>query len=87
MMFSIIRGFVDIDCNSLFSVIDCKSVQMRGHILRLYKEHCYCCLKGNHYVLYVFIFMRINDDGDDGDLCAFSKHIMVRYPILNLVCN
>jgi len=31
MSFSVIRGFVDIDCNSLFNVIDCKSVHTRGH--------------------------------------------------------
>ena len=36
----LIRGFVDIDCNSLFHVIDCVSVHTRGHNLRLYKEHC-----------------------------------------------
>ena len=40
MMFSIIWGFVDIDCNSLFQVINCESVHTRGHNLRLYKEHC-----------------------------------------------
>jgi len=40
MMFSIIRGFVDIDCNSLFNVIDCESVHTRGHNLRLCKQHC-----------------------------------------------
>jgi len=40
VMFSIIRGFVDIDCNSLFRVIDCESVHTRGHNLRLCKEHC-----------------------------------------------
>ena len=37
MTFSIIRGFVDIDCNGLFRVIDCESVHTRGHNLRLYK--------------------------------------------------
>jgi len=39
-MFSIIRGFVDIECNSLFHVIDCESVRTSGHNVRLYKEHC-----------------------------------------------
>jgi len=39
MMFSIIRGFVDIDCNSLFCVIEYESVHTRGYNLRLYKEH------------------------------------------------
>jgi len=37
VMFSIIRGFVDTDCNSLFRVIDCESVHRRGHNLTLYK--------------------------------------------------
>jgi len=37
MMFSIIRGFVDIDCNRLFHVIDCESIHTRGHNLTLYK--------------------------------------------------
>jgi len=40
MMSSIIRGFVVIDCNSLFNVTDCESVHTRCHNLRLYKEHC-----------------------------------------------
>ena len=40
MTFSIIRGFIDIDCNSLFRVIDCESVHTLGHNLRLYNEHC-----------------------------------------------
>ena len=31
MMFSIIRGFVDINCNGLFHVINCESVHTRGH--------------------------------------------------------
>ena len=35
VMFSIIRGFVDIDCNSLFRVIDCESVHTHGHNLTL----------------------------------------------------
>ena len=34
MMISINRGFVDIDCNSLFHVIDCQSVHTRGHNLK-----------------------------------------------------
>ena len=40
MVFSVIRGFVDIDCNSVFHVIDCESVHTRGHNLRLCKQHC-----------------------------------------------
>jgi len=40
MTLSIIRGFVDIDCNSLLYVIDCESVHTRGHNLRLYQEQC-----------------------------------------------
>ena len=38
---SIIRGFVDTDCNSVFSVTDCERVHTRGHNLSLYKQHCY----------------------------------------------
>jgi len=41
MTFSTIPGFVDIDCYSLFSVIDCKSVHTRGlRNLRLYRQQC-----------------------------------------------
>ena len=54
-MFSIIRGFVDIDCNSLFHVIDCESVHTRGHNLRLYKEQC-----NVHCRLNAFICRNIN---------------------------
>jgi len=36
VMFSIIRGFLDIDCNSLFHVIDREPVRTHGHNLRLY---------------------------------------------------
>ena len=50
MMFSIIWGFVDIDCNSLFNVIDCESVHTRGHNLRLYKEHCNVNCRLNAFV-------------------------------------
>ena len=44
MTFSIIRGFVDIDCNSLFRVIDCESVHTRSHNLRLYKATFVSCM-------------------------------------------
>jgi len=44
MTFSIIRGFVDIDCNGLFRVIDCESVHTRGHKLRLYKATYVSCM-------------------------------------------
>ena len=35
-----IPGFVDIDCNSLFNVIDSESVHTCGHNLTLCQEHC-----------------------------------------------
>lgn len=35
-----IRGFVDIDLDSVFTVIDCKTSYTRGHNLRLFKDHC-----------------------------------------------
>ena len=44
------RGFVDIDCNSLFHVIDCESVHTRGLNLRLYKEHCNVNCRLNAFV-------------------------------------
>jgi len=50
MMFSIVRGFVDIDCNSLFRVIDCESFHTRGNNLRLYKEHCNVNCRLNAFV-------------------------------------
>jgi len=50
MMFSIIRAFVDIDCNSLFHVIDCECIHARGHNLRLYKEHCNISCRLNAFV-------------------------------------
>ena len=49
-MFSIIRGFVDTDCNSLFRVTDTDSVHIRGHNLRLYKEHCNVNRRMNAFV-------------------------------------
>ena len=30
MMFSITRGFVGMDCNCIFNVIDCESIHTRG---------------------------------------------------------
>ena len=33
MMFSITRGFVGMDCNSIFNVIDCESIHTRGRNL------------------------------------------------------
>ena len=50
MMFSIIRSFVDIDCNSLFHAIDCESVHTRGRNLRLYKQHCSVNCRLNAFV-------------------------------------
>ena len=50
MTSSIIQSFVDIDCNSLFSVIDCESVHTRGHNLRLYKQHCNVNCRLNAFV-------------------------------------
>jgi len=50
MMFSIIWGFVDIDCNSLFHVINCESVHTRSRNLRLYKEHCNVNCRLNAFV-------------------------------------
>ena len=50
MMFSIIRGFVDIDSNSLFHVTDCEPVHTRGHNLRLHNEHCNVNCRLNAFV-------------------------------------
>jgi len=49
-MFSIIWSFVDIDCSSLFRVIDCEFVHIRGHNLRLYKEQCNVNCRLNAFV-------------------------------------
>ena len=59
MTFSIIRDFVDIDCNSLFRVIDCESVHTRGHNLRLYKATFVSCM---------FLFLCEKNDDDDDDI-------------------
>jgi len=46
-----LRGFVDIDCNSLFRVTDCESVHItRGHNLRLCKQHCNLNCRLNAFV-------------------------------------
>ena len=37
---SVLCIFVAIDCNNLFSVVDCESFHTRRHNLRLYKEEC-----------------------------------------------
>ena len=50
MMFSTIRGFVDIDCNSLFRSCLIESVHTRGLNLRLYKEHCNVNCRLNAFV-------------------------------------
>jgi len=50
MMLTIVRGFVDIGCNSLFRVIDCESFHTRGHNLRLYEEHCNVNCRLNAFV-------------------------------------
>jgi len=50
VVFCVIWGFVDMDCNSLFSVIDCESVHTRGHNLRLYKQHCNVNCRLNAFV-------------------------------------
>jgi len=55
VMFSIIRGFLEFDCNSLFHVIDREPVRTHGHNLRLYKEHCNVNSRLN-----AFVFRNIN---------------------------
>ena len=40
MLFCIIRGFVNIDCDRLFSIVDCESSRTRGHNFKVLKEHC-----------------------------------------------
>jgi len=47
---SIIRGFTDTDCNSLFNVIDRESVHTCGNYLRLYKEQCNVNCRLNAFV-------------------------------------
>ena len=39
MIFCIIRGFVNIECDRLFSIIDCETSLTRGHNFRIFKEH------------------------------------------------
>ena len=34
----IIRGFVNIDCDRLFSIVDCESSRTRGHNFKVLKE-------------------------------------------------
>jgi len=47
---SIIRGFTNTDCNSLFNVVDRESVHTRGNYLRLYKEQCNVNCRLNAFV-------------------------------------
>ena len=49
-MFSIIRGFVDIHCNSLVNVTDSESVHTRSRNLRLYQEQCNVNCRLNAFV-------------------------------------
>jgi len=39
MIFCIICGFVNIDCDQLFSIIDCETSRIRGHNFKVFKEH------------------------------------------------
>ena len=39
MIFCIIRGFVNIDCDRLFSIVDCESSRTRCHNFKVLKEH------------------------------------------------
>jgi len=39
-MFCIIRDFVNIDCDRLFSVIEYDTSHTRGHNFKVFKQHC-----------------------------------------------
>jgi len=78
MMFSLIRSFVNIDCNSLFHVIDCESVFTRGHNFILYKQHCNvkCCL--NAFVCCnINVWNRLTAHVTNSDSVAVFKHRLV----------
>ena len=50
MIFCIIRGFVNIDCDRLFSVVDCESSRTRGHNFKVLKEHSNINCRLNSFV-------------------------------------
>ena len=39
VIFCIIRGFVNTDCDPLFSIIDCETSRTRGHNIKVSKKH------------------------------------------------
>ena len=46
----IIRGFVNIDCERLFSIVDCESSRTRGHNCKVLKEHSNINCRLNSFV-------------------------------------
>jgi len=82
-MFSIILGFVDIDCNSLFHVIDCESVRTSGHNVRLYKEQCNVNCRLNAFVCRnINVWNRLSAHVVNSDSVAVFKR---RLACVNLV--
>jgi len=76
-MFSIIRRFVDIDCNSLFHVIDCESVYTRAHNLGLYKQHCNVNCRLNAFVCRnINVWNRLPARVVNSDSVAVFKHTL-----------
>ena len=83
MMFSFIRSFVDIDCNSLLHIIDCESIHTRGHNLRFYKEHGNVNCRLNAFVCRnIEVWNRSPAHVVYSDSVAVFKH---RLPCVNLV--
>jgi len=55
MIFCVIRGFVSIDCDRLFSIIDSETLHTRGHSFKVLKEHCNINCR-----LYSFVCRNVN---------------------------
>ena len=55
MIFCVIRGFVSIDCDRLFSIIDSETSHTRGHSFKVLKEHCNINCR-----LYSFVCRNVN---------------------------
>ena len=56
VVFCVIHGFVDVDCDSLFNVIDSEISHTRGHNLRLFKDHCNLNCRLNSFFLSILMF-------------------------------
>ena len=83
VIFCIIRGFVNIDCDLIFSIVDCESSRTKGRNFKVLKEHSTINCRLNSFVCrHINVWNSLPAHVVESDSVAMFKRRLSRTNIL-----